>query len=372
MNTYFAAAERSSKEQLASEIVVIDKSPVVSTLMSCVGGLLALLNEKRQVVAVNTSFLQYLGIENPMDATGLRPGEVLDCIHAHDSPSGCGTTRYCTTCGAAIAMVACQAENKPIDRTCQLVVDNGNRLVDRVFSVRAFPMVLEGRRFILLFLRDVTRQHQQAALERTFFHDISNVLNSLLGASELMLLRPGNRATADSIYRSAVRLSKDVALQRNLFGRDDGDFKASWGEVTSEQINDDLEDVFLHHPAAVEKELLISHPVPAHVFKTDPGLYLRVAGNMVTNALEATAPSGTVKVWYEYGEETIDFKVWNNQQIPEDTALRVFQKNFSTKSGEGRGIGTYAMKLIGETILGGRVTFITSAEGTVFSFSLQR
>lgn len=372
MDTYIAAAERSGKEQLASEIVVIDKSPVVSTLMSCIGGLLALLNEQRQVVAVNTAFLQYLGIDDPMEATGLRPGEALDCIHAHEAPGGCGTSRHCTTCGAAIAMAVCQVENKAIDRTCELVIDNGKTLVDLVFSVRAFPMVLEGRNFILLFLRDITRQQQQAALERTFFHDISNVVNGLLGASELLLLRPGHRETADSIYRSAVRLSKDIALQRNLFESGDGDFKTSLISVNSDQIIDELEDVFANHPAAHQKELLVSHPLPALIFRTDPGLYLRVAGNMLINALEATSGSGTIKMWYESGNETIDLKVWNHQQIPEDVALRVFQKNFSTKGGEGRGIGAYAMKLVGETILGGSVTFNTSTEGTVFSFSLNR
>lgn len=371
MDTYFAAAERSSKEQLASEIEVIEQSPVVNILMNCTGGFLAMLNEQRQVVAVNTSFLQYLGIDDPVSATGLRPGEVLHCVHAHEAPSGCGTTRYCTTCGAAIAMVACQADNKPIDRTCELVIDNGKTLVDLVFAVRAFPLDLEGRSFILFFLRDVTRQQQQAALERTFFHDISNVLNGLLGASELLRLRPGQRETAEIVYRHAVRLVKDVSLQKNLIASGEGDSKTSLVVVTSDQIIGELEDIFANHPEVQQKELLVTHPIPVLTFTTDPVLYLRVASNMVTNALEATDPSGTVKVWLESSEGTIDFKVWNRQQIPEDVALRVFQKNFSTKGGEGRGIGAYAMKLVGETLMGGSVTFSSSDEGTVFSFSLK-
>lgn len=93
---------------------------------------------------------------------------------------------------------------------------------------------------------------------------------------------------------------------------------------------------------------------------------------MVTNALEATSNDGTVKVWAEKQDAShLSFCVWNHKPIPQDIAPRIFQRNFSTKQGAGRGIGTYSMKLFGEQILGGQVSFITSPEeGTVFRFSL--
>ncbi|MDR3555950.1 MAG: ATP-binding protein [Syntrophobacteraceae bacterium] len=41
------------------------------------------------------------------------------------------------------------------------------------------------------------------------------------------------------------------------------------------------------------------------------------------------------------------------------------------KSGPGRGLGAYSMKLFGEDILGGKVGFTSSeVDGTVFRFSL--
>ncbi|RJR33419.1 MAG: ATP-binding protein [Desulfobacteraceae bacterium] len=65
------------------------------------------------------------------------------------------------------------------------------------------------------------------------------------------------------------------------------------------------------------------------------------------------------------------FNVWNRQAIPPRVALRIFQRNFTTKEEAGRGLGTYSMKFFGEKILGGQVSFTTSAEsGTVFKFSL--
>lgn len=53
--------------------------------------------------------------------------------------------------------------------------------------------------------------------------------------------------------------------------------------------------------------------------------------------------------------------------------LRVFQRYFSTKSGDGRGLGTHMMKLVGETLLKGTVSFSSSAEdGTTFRIRLPR
>ena len=54
--------------------------------------------------------------------------------------------------------------------------------------------------------------------------------------------------------------------------------------------------------------------------------------------------------------------VYDAEPIPEEIALRIFKRNFSTKEGEGRGIGTYSMRLFGEKILGGKVYFTSTAE----------
>ena len=70
-------------------------------------------------------------------------------------------------------------------------------------------------------------------------------------------------------------------------------------------------------------------------------------------------------------EGLISFCVWNAQAIPQKFAIRIFQRNFSTKEQAGRGIGTYSMKLFGEKFLGGRVSFTSSPKkGTVFRLTL--
>jgi sensor histidine kinase regulating citrate/malate metabolism len=52
--------------------------------------------------------------------------------------------------------------------------------------------------------------------------------------------------------------------------------------------------------------------------------------------------------------------------MPRAVQLQIFQRSFSTK-GNGRGLGTYSMKLLSERYLNGRVTFKSSSrDGTVF------
>jgi len=71
----------------------------------------------------------------------------------------------------------------------------------------------------------------------------------------------------------------------------------------------------------------------------------------------------------KHREIHIIFKVWNSEEIDEKTSMRIFQKFFSTKDEIGHGFGTYAIKFLGEHVLKGIVSFNTSPDGTVFSFS---
>jgi sensor histidine kinase regulating citrate/malate metabolism len=68
----------------------------------------------------------------------------------------------------------------------------------------------------------------------------------------------------------------------------------------------------------------------------------------------------------------IEFAVHNPTVMPEEVQLQLFQRSFTTK-GVGRGIGTYSMKLLGETYLAGRVAFDSHPEtGTTFTLWLPK
>lgn len=368
--TFYAPAERATEKKLAEEIGIVSENPVLTGLLHSISGLLAVLDEHRQILAINDSLLQMLGIDDPSKALGLRPGEALQCIRAHDEPSGCGTTKYCSTCGAAIAIVSSLGQDKPVERICALSANRNGEEIEIALLVRSHPITIENNRFLLLFLQDITRQQQRAALERTFFHDINNMLHMLVGVSE-MLLDEKNSALAENIHQVTLRLQKEIAIQQCLFKNDELHIQPARHEIRVGKILEELKTFFANHPIAHGKKIEFQEDYPDIAVITDSALVSRVLCNMVLNAVEATGEEGVVKIWVEQEGRSLSFCVWNAWEIPPEIANRVFQRNFSTKEQAGRGIGTFSMKLFGEKVLGGKVAFTSSREGgTVFRFFL--
>jgi len=373
MQTYFAPAERATDEQLQRDIEFVSHEPVITALMDVLHGLLAVLNEQRQILAVNDNLLEYLGIEDAQTALGLRPGEALECVHAKEPPSGCGTTEICASCGAVIAIMASLDSNETVERYCTLNCTAKGQPADLYLLVRACPIAFDERRLLLLFVQDMTKQQQWAMMERVFFHDISNVINGILQTAQIFHLNPSacTKQRTQRLYDLSLRLSQEVEIQRCLSIQEASSYSVVLQNVTVGEILKELDSTFSDQPLTHNRTLALSTSRPELVLRTDSTLVLRVLTNMVTNALEATMEQGEVKVWTEHEQGGITFCVWNAHEIPPNVAKRIFQRNFSTKQMMGRGLGTYSMKVFGETFLRGKVDFTTSqSEGTTFRFTL--
>lgn len=369
-DTYFAPVVKEAPDELTLQISLINNNPVITGLLQSLSGILAIVNDKRQVIAFNDSFITMLGIADPSAVFGLRPGQILQCTAAEDQPGGCGTTKRCRTCGAAVAMVTSLAQNKPVERICNVSVQRDDSIVDISLNVKAHTIQINSRKFILLFIQDITRQQQQAALEHTFYHDISNLISMLLGASDL-LLENHSQELAETVYNAAYRLNQEVRIQRYLRQTEHDSYKPMWHDTTTDTLYDEIEPYFRNHPVAQNKFLLIRGRENSTPIRTDVSLVLRILCNMLTNAFEATPNKGTVKLHTTATDQSVVFEVWNKGKIPDDIQERIFQRNFSTKQDSGRGIGTFSMKLFGEGVLGGKVAFTTSErDGTVFSLAI--
>lgn len=372
MKTYFAPAERATPLELQKEIEIVSNNAIINELLRVVSGLLAVLNEQRQILSLNEAFIKELGIGNAEEVLGLRPGEAIHCVHAHEMPGGCGTSEFCLTCGAAISMIVSLTQDVPVEKICAVTVDRKGKREDIYFKVRSCPTRFAGQRMILLFLRDMTNEQKLAKLERLLFHDINNTLLALLSASDLLIIQTGEKGDLEQmIYQLSHRISKEIEMQKCLSEIDSCNYKPNKNELSIAQIFHEIENRFPNNQVAQYKSLIIPTEIPNITFKTDFSLLMRVLSNMLLNAFEASGEGDQVKVSFEQSPGTITFSVWNRQAIPADIAKRIFQRNFSTKGDFGRGLGTFSMKFFGEELLGGKVDFSTSgSEGTVFRFSL--
>ena len=374
MTTYFASPQRTDRRKLKNQLSEIGRNPVIDTLLTATNGILVILNEDRQIVGLNHSFLDSLGVENAEEILGLRLGESLHCIHAHDKPAGCGTTEYCVSCGAAIAMMAAIRENREEEQICALASDHDGAMSDICLQVKARPIAIDGNRWILFYAQDITQEQFWLNMDRIFFHDVNNTLTALYGNVQLLELGSPENTQVFGIKKTVERLISEIDVQRDLScHRSAATYVPIKSPVMLSQIRTELDDLFSGHKAAANKEIHAQWPDEDLALTTDSFLVSRVLGNMVINALEATPKNGLIRITAEISSTAVTWEVWNQGKIPGPAQKRIFQRHFSSKKGTGRGLGTYSMKLFGETYLKGEVCFSsTETRGTVFRFTLPR
>ncbi|MGC9314312.1 MAG: ATP-binding protein [bacterium] len=372
--SYFADSERASSSLLKTEIKSVAENEVLEGILRNTSSMLAILNEHRQILALNDTLLKMLGIEEPEKVLGLRPGEAIECIHANDMPGGCGTSKFCASCGAAIAIVSALEGDRPQERTCVAEIQRNGKIADIYLRVKATPITFQGHRFILLFLQDISKLQKRALLERVFFHDISNIAMALVSGAEMLnVYKLGHPAEeiAEDVLSAARELYREIALQKRLLSDEPIEVGVNMQEVAIDEMTDEIARIFRNHPSAEGKKLEIAKPDECPLIYSDKALCVRVLNNMVLNALEACPHQQKVRVVVEVAGKDILFKVWNPTPIPPEVVPRIFQRGFSTKADEGRGLGTYSMKLFAEHYLDGEITFTTSPDsGTTFTLKL--
>lgn len=130
------------------ELVVSQRALV--TFLLALPGSVAVLDSDRRMVWASPDLLESLGLPDASLALGRRPGEALGCIHAFDSPLGCGGSEACYQCGAVRSIL----ESKRLDRKVvqvariQVAQPRGPRPLD--FEFTAAPWTLGDRRFTVV------------------------------------------------------------------------------------------------------------------------------------------------------------------------------------------------------------------------------
>lgn len=370
--THFLPAERTAPAVLAGEIARAARSPVITALLEASESAAAILDPQRQVIAFNPAYLITAGVEEPAQALGLRPGEALHCVFVEGVSGGCGTTPACPTCGAALAILSATTGQRPEERRCALAVWRDGVRIEREFLARATPVRLEEEPFLLFTLRDVSAEARRARIERALVDDLSSLVVGLESAAGE--LAPGNEVAAGEVRLLAQQLAHEVRLQKVLTdgGRSEALRLARRPFEVSDAISL-LRRTVEHHPSAAGRTVEWPRVTTGVLVPADPGLLHHVLMNMVVNALEAVPPGGRVRVEVSAGPDRTSLRVWNPGTIPAAVVPRIFQRYFSTKGESGHGQGTWSMKLFGEEILGGRVSFETSpVEGTTFQVAFAR
>ncbi len=329
-----------------------------------------ILDENRQVVYANKAMYEFLKDNKEANIHGRMPGDLLNCRHAFETEFGCGSTETCTTCGAFKAIVS-SLEGKSAIEECRIEQkDTGDALDLRVWTT---PYEIEGTRYSILALSDISHEKRRQALESIFFHDILNTAGGLHGLAQLMLdADDESEDYKEIIFGLTGKLIDEINAQKMLSSAEDFALETTASTLNSMDFIEDIVKAFRKYYLLYNRDIQIDSSSMNFNFNSDKTLLRRVVLNMLKNAIEATQKNSTVTIGCTDKDDEIEFWVHNPGEIPREVQLQIFKRSFSTK-GRGRGLGTYSMKLLTERYLGGKINFESSEEfGTVFVVRLPR
>jgi hypothetical protein len=364
-DTGFAPATRSSTAEIDRQVKLIEPTCWIGDIIALMPEVVLILNGNRQIVYANNTAMKLLK-EKEGPVYGHRPGEILDCIHASESPGGCGTTVFCSTCGAVKAILTSLRGLEDIQECRITQKESGNALDLRVWC---YPLPLKGEVFVLFVLNDISDEKRRRILERIFFHDLLNTAGGIKSFCEIL----GEASDSEAeeflgiIKNLSTRLIDEINAQRQLLSAEHNELAVKPETIDIASFLKDTADIYRSQDIARGKIVITTPLDDGLTINSDKALLSRVLGNMIKNALEAIEPGNDVTVGCKQAKGEVVFNVHNPGLIPPEVQLQIFQRSFSTKDA-GRGLGTYSMRLLSERYLKGRVGFTSTLEqGTIFT-----
>ncbi len=339
--------------------------PFFRMVIDSITDIIVFLDNDRRIILANKAFCD-LACMDHHKITGLRLGEALGCVHAYEEEEDCGATRFCRECGAAKAISSGLADKFSVQE-CRIIPrqDRGDALD---LKVKSLPFKVQGVKYIFLAVTDISHEKRRRALERIFFHDILNLTGNILGLIELITSGyiEKREEYEKLLLKTAQMLVEEIHSHRILFAAESNMLTLDITILDTMDILYELQGLYENHYVAKNKNLRIDDSSVNIRFESDKSLLVRVLGNMIKNAFEASEKGATITMGCGRDGNMVMFRVNNPGVMPRHISLQIFQRSFSTK-GKGRGLGTYSIRLLTERYLKGIATFSTSeVHGTTF------
>lgn len=366
----YLPAARAADEELTRQVQFFSADTLHKTLLNAVPDAVMILNENRQIVFANEAVRSLASIRKDEKLLGLRPGELLGCMHAENQSGGCGTSLFCRVCGAAHVILS-GIQGRDDAQECRIRRKDGTSLDLLVYGR---PIIEQNQAFTIFSIQDIADQKRLQVLEHAFFHDVLNASGGIRNLLKVLpQLEPEEKEETHTLLISlADSMIEDIQSHRDLLAAENGELSIHMRRISVKNLFTELIDMYKDSYYALGKEIGYRSDKADHHIETDPKILQRCIGNILKNALEAS-PSGA-KVGIGVREEGAFLTMWvhNPTYIPPEIQLQIFQRSFSTKDSK-RGIGSYSIKLLAEKYLGGKVSFTSEEkEGTYFYVSIPK
>jgi diguanylate cyclase (GGDEF)-like protein len=159
--TDYAPAERTPLEILQRQQAAWMANEQTHLIGDAVPNVVLIVNETRQVVYANSRVSMFGSYHTPDSYLGLRPGELINCKNAKINQGGCGTTRFCVTCGSVNALLNGLIGKKD-EQECIIQREGGEQPYH--LRVNATPVQLNGENFAIFSIQDISVEKENLRL----------------------------------------------------------------------------------------------------------------------------------------------------------------------------------------------------------------
>lgn len=367
--TYFASAEKVSVAEIESSYHLLKNNPLLRMFQEAMPDLAMILNANRQLVYANTNLIRFLEIEEDQMPLGERLGNLLNCIHSEEEPSGCGTTEACRFCGIVNAVLESQLSGKSVVKEARITAFlNKEEVISYDLKIKASPLQFQNQVFTILSINDISDRKRRAILETSYINevfDVASELKNVVSSINKKELDHDNRSIIETAEKVNYELVNDLLAQKMLNEAEDGTLNTHISLCNTVLLFKELEQYYSTMEIARGSKLFIDPFCHSVKFQTDRNILKRVLINLLNNAFEAGTPPKIVKAGVRLNDKLLRFWVYSQTELPEEVKHQVFQRSFSTK-GENRGLGTYTARLLTAKYLKGRIYFTSESCGTTF------
>ncbi len=346
-------------------------SSTFDTLTSLTDDLCAIVNAEGRVLHLDSKLRKALNIENPNEYVGKRLGNIIKCSRVSDYNGECGSNRACDYCGANAAFKECLETQTLAKSNATLTIMHGDQRIANEFLVKVRPLAntAQSSQF-LVALTDISSQKRNSLYEERLFTMLLSRLSGIYSAcSSIAVFDPQTMAEIIMYMQSGLgemltQVQDCISLRRAETNTLE---VCIWPLVVDDVIKSVLDRVAQQNHIYIKVDNRTSADTTV---LADKDVLISALTELLKNAFEYRG-SGIVNVRIFEQNNNIIFIVHNVTALDDQARYQVFQRSFTTKANQGRGLGTYMAKLYIEQILKGKISFkSTNSYGTAFIVSV--
>ncbi len=138
---------------------VLQRPQFLTHLFDAIPSMLLIVDKDARVVHLNAAAKKMYSA-GMLHAYPESSGAIMSCVHAAETPGGCGNTKSCRSCVIRSTAKEASQGKKLYRQEAKMEVVHENGVRDAYIMITASPFVYENESLVLLIMEDVTEQKE--------------------------------------------------------------------------------------------------------------------------------------------------------------------------------------------------------------------